>query len=151
MSRWIFSTKSTPVGDFVINSNSVHRLEYIFQDLKPHLLNIDDKKSTCLVQFNRRIFRVQVEERLRKHNLFHVYVQGVFDPVLLVHPGTNSLINEPGPDASTSTQSMLAGAASNVAVVQPYSPTPRRSTADTSPIITVISLSSSHQLSLIHI
>lgn len=98
MSHWKFVCRPTSTEpQFTLSSSTVHHLEYLFQDFKPYLLELDIKQSTCSMQFNRRVYRTEVEGRLLANRLFNISVQGVYDPPLVYHPNSNILINEPLP------------------------------------------------------
>lgn len=147
MSHWIFSCRPSTSSEFHISSDTVHHLEYLFQDFKPYLLELDVKTSTCSYQFNRRVSRAEIENRLNVNKIHHIAVQGVYNPPLVYHPNSNVLINE----ENSSTNEVLNlsaakdwGASSrtqNRAVSAPPSP-PRavKLPEETAPILTVIKI-----------
>ncbi|KAK7583985.1 hypothetical protein V9T40_002025 [Parthenolecanium corni] len=166
MSQWIFTQRpsaSTQVPpQFEISQATVHHLEYIFQDFKPYLLELDTSKNFCSMQFNRRVFRAEIESRLINNKLYYIGVQGVFEPKLVYHPNSTVLINEPDPVITASTAIVSAKAADwgrfsppstlskgpLTIEIPPAPPMVVNTPAETAPIITVIKISWNSRLPL---
>ncbi|KAK7595190.1 hypothetical protein V9T40_001623 [Parthenolecanium corni] len=153
MSHWIFSSRAPSTDPkLAFNSNTVQHLEFIFQDFKPYVLALDITNANCSMQFNRRVFQTELEGRLQKNKLYHIGVQGVFNPPLVYHPNTSILINEPlqlAPSTATQTLASNSNARPPVqnqgAITLTPPPTPPRlenSPQASAPVLMVIKLSS---------
>jgi len=100
------------------------------------------------MQFNRRVFRVEIENRLHTHNLYNLSVQGVFDPQLVYHPNSSVLINDPPPFAESAIEppsqpstSAAAHSSPPVQASRPLSPPAAiKSPEGTAPILSVIKI-----------
>ncbi|KAK7604660.1 hypothetical protein V9T40_005846 [Parthenolecanium corni] len=143
MSQWIFLCRPSTSSDFHVSSNMVHHLEYLFQDFKTYLLEMDVKNGTCSYQFNRRVLQAEVENRLHANKIYHIKVKGVYNPPLIYHQNSNLLFNKENPLATASTTLLTMKhlePLQNCAITPPPSPqrVVKRSPAETAPIITVI-------------
>lgn len=160
MSQWNFISRAPSTDPKLAFSNAmVQHLEYIFQDFKPYVLGLDIPNATCSMQFNRRIFRVEVENRLQVNKIYHISVQGVFDPPLIYHPNSNILINEPlQPSASATTSQSIAYPEAQplprniVGEITPPPSPPQLalSSQKTAPVLTVIKISNEARLPAIY-
>lgn len=112
MSQWKFTSilpqsqlSTSTCKYYVISPETVYHLQNAFHNYKPYIIDMDETKFSCSMQFNQRPTRLAVQTRLLEFGIYNLYVEGIFNATPITHPNSNVLINDPIPHSEGNSSS----------------------------------------------